>query len=289
MNDETTEAAGNPEPAGSHLEDGAGDVLDRIRSLGRKEQDWKAAFPRNFFLTITSVIVLGIVLTLVVLRGDVLFAVAPVEGQPPPPPPPESGFEYLIPFGTAFAGVLLFIMNVARDKREKFDFRKYFGEYAFRVAQTAVYLLIVWWAWTVWVQQGNTSTSLPPNILGLLVGLFILRVERAIEAMGEKFEEALNTILPAAISLSGPEKRQTHLKAASDVRDLEAQWQLLRPRIPDLGARDKIDASLEAARSINEGRDSGKARTAATELSRLFEDVRASADGESWVTLESLL
>ncbi len=127
------------------------------------------------------------------------------------------------------------------------------------------------------------------HILGLLVGLFILRVERAIEAMGEKFEEALSTILPGAVSLSGPEKRRSHLKAASDVRDLEAQWHVLRPRIPDLGARDKIDAALEAARNVNEGRDSAKARVAATELSRLFDDVRASADGERWVTWESLM
>lgn len=259
-------------------------MLDRIRSLERKEQEWRTALPRNAFLLVASLIVLGIVLTLVVQRGGDLFSVTDA-----PPQTPGSDFSYLIPFGTAFAGVLLFIMNVARAKRSEFDFRAYFGEYAYRVAQTAVYLLIVWWAWTVWVQQGNTSTSLPPNILGLLVGLFILRVERAIEAMGEKFEEALNTILPGAISLSGPEKRQTHMKAASDVRDIEAQWHVLRSRIPDLGARDKIDAALEAARSVNEGRDSAKARMAATELGRLFDDVRASADGERWVPWESLI
>ena len=278
--------------AGSHFEDGAGDVLDRIRALEPEEQGWKEAFPRNAFLAATSAIVLGIVLTLVVQRGDVLFTVAQDTASTPPPtlpPTPPSGWSYLIPFGTAFAGVLLFIMSVARDKRSKFDFRKYFGEYAYRVAQTAVYLLIVWWAWTVWVARGNASTSLPPNILGLLVGLFILRVERSIEAMGEKFEEVLSTILPGAISLSGPEKRQVHLKAASDVRDLETQWQLLRSRIPDLGARDKIDAALEAARKVTGGRDSGKARTAATELFRLFDDVKESADGERWVSLESLL
>ena len=107
--------------------------------------------------------------------------------------------------------------------------------------------------------------------------------------MGEKFEEVLSTILPGAISLSGPEKRQAHLKAASDVHDLETQWQLLRSRIPDLGARDKIDAALEAARKVTGGRDSGKARTAATEMLRLFDDVKESADGERWVSLESLL
>lgn len=277
MNDETSF-----QRVGSHLDDGAVDVLDRIRSLEQKEQGWRAAFPRNAFLTVISLIVLGIVLTLVVQRGDDLFSVTP-------PETPRSGFGYLIPFGTGFAGVLLFIMNVARNKRGEFDFRAYFGEYAYRVAQMAVYLLIVWWAWTVWVRQGNTSTSLPPNIMGLLVGLFILRVERAIEAMGEKFEEILNTILPGAIALSGPERRQAHLKAADEVRGLEAQWQVLRPRIPDLGARDKIDNALEVARRVTEARDSGRARAAATELGRLFEDVRASADGEQWVSWESII
>ena len=270
------------QPAGSHFSDEAGDALDRIRSLD-EEQDWRAALPRNIFLTCTSAIVLAIVLTLAVRRGGILFSIPPEQGTPTP------SFGYLIPFGTAFAGVLLFIMSVARAKRSQFDFRAYFGEYSYRIAQTAVYLLIVWWAWTVWVQRGNDSTSLPPNILGLLVGIFILRVERSIEAMGEKFEEVLNTVLPGAISLSGPQKRETQAKAASDVRDLEAQWHLLRSRVPDLGARDKINASLEAARKVTEGRDSGKARTAATELSRLFDDVRASADGERWVSWESLI
>jgi len=283
------------QPTESHFEAGAGDALDRIRSLEQPEQGWKEASARNAFLTFTSLIVLGIVLTLVVQRGSDLFTVVQevTEGTdatpPQPPPTPPSGWSYLIPFGSALAGVLLFIMSVAREKRSDFDFRAYFGEYAYRIAQTAVYLLIVWWAWTVWVGKGNESTSLPPNILGLLVGLFILRVERAIEAMGEKFEEMLNTILPGAIALSGPAKRQTLVKAVGDVKDLEVQWQVLRSRIPDLGARDKIDASLEAARNISEGRHSGRARLAATELSRLFDDVKASADGERWVSLESLL
>ncbi len=108
-------------------------------------------------------------------------------------------------------------------------------------------------------------------------------------ALGERFEELLNSILPGAMRLDGPEKRTAHVEARGTVREIEAQWKVLRPKISHMGARDRIDMAVETARELSDGRDSDSARKGAAELARLFEDVRAGADGEEWVPLESLL
>ena len=49
-------------------------------------------------------------------------------------------------------------------------------------------------------ETGIDGTYLTPNIMGFMVGLYILRVERTMGGLGEKFEEALMAILPKAAS-----------------------------------------------------------------------------------------
>ena len=273
MSDETQVQTPTP----TYLESGAGDVLERIQGLRPPVQNFKAALSRNTFLSVLAVLVITLVLWLAVRSGSDLFG------------NDVHGLEVLIPFGSAFAGVLLYIMGAARSLRSEWRIEVYFGEYVFRVAQAITYTMVVWWAWNAAVENDAASTALTPNILGLFVGMFILRVERAVVALGERFEELLSSILPGAIRLDGPERRRDHVEAQGTVRELGAQWKILRPKISDMGARDRIDQAVETARELGAGRDSDTARKAAAELARLFEDVRAGADGEQWVPLESLL
>lgn len=282
-------------PAGTYLETGAADVLERIRGLEPRKQSAREASGRNLFLSLLGALIIGGVGLLVVTTGPELFgsidttqSVSGTSTIPAGTAQEGLAWSYLVPFGSALVGVLLYIMGAARTLRSEWDGGAYFGEYVFRIAQTMVYLLIVWWAWTRF-DEGATATTLPPNILGLFVGMYILRVERAVDALGDKFGEALNTVLPSAAQLTGPERRRVQVRAAGQVQDLEAQWKVLRPQIPDLGARDSVDEAVEAARKLSIGRDSERARAAATELTRLFEDVRAGAQGEQWVPMETVL
>jgi len=198
-------------------------------------------------------------------------------------------WEYLIPYLLCFVGVALFVMNTARKKGDDWDFGQHYGDHAFRVAQAFGYLLVVWWAWASIAGAEIAGTSLPPNILGFMVGFFILRVERAMEGLGDKFEEMLKAVLPRAIAYQSTEDRKRYqLRGMYRIEDILSEWKAIRPQIDDLGARDMIDRAFDSAVDAAHGEDPEKARQAVEEVGRLFEDVKRGV-GEVLVPIEDLL
>lgn len=161
---------------------------------------------RNWFLFWTSLAVVLIIVPLSVIYGDEFFGTSTTGAQAAGAAPAQS---YLIPYLTCLAGVLLFIMGTARSKGDDWDLGRYRGEHACRVAQAFAYLFVVWWAWSKLSAGGELQgTYIRPNILGFLVGFFILRVERAMDGLGGKFEEMLFAILPRAARYTVVEERK---------------------------------------------------------------------------------
>jgi hypothetical protein len=270
---------------GSELEEAADAALARLREV--PPEDPKTSPYRHAFLIGFSILIIGIVVWVSVAYGAVLFNIESADGQPP------STGTFLVPYLMCLAGVALFVMNTARKKREAWSLREYVGDHAFRLAQAYAYLFIVWWAIAAVGAESNemvlAGTTLPPNIIGFLVGFFILRVERAMDGLGEKFEEVLTAILPRAISyVSAEERRRGQLKAAFRLEDLAVQWEALRPHIADEGAKIKIDEALDIARAAARREEPEQARLAAANVGRLFEDVKTGVS-EVLIPVEDLL
>lgn len=260
---------------------------------------------RHVFLGVLSLVVIALTLLLSVNYGDALFrgmsrssVVEHDQGrtlEPSEAPstverhPQVTTIERMLPFYSCLAGVLIFVMEIARKKRERWSLREYWGDHLFRVAQSFVYLFIVMWAWA---QVGNDDLvrpDVPPNILGFLVGLFILRVERAIAGLGAKFEEVLMAVLPRSVaSLSAEERRRQQLRAALRLDEIATQYEAVRTSIENPGARDIFDARLVAAQKVMESDEPEEATPLVQALSRDFETLKAGPK-EYLVPLEEVL
>ncbi|MBU1700036.1 MAG: hypothetical protein KJ970_03305 [Candidatus Eisenbacteria bacterium] len=246
---------------------------------------------RHIFMLILSAAVIILVLIVSYFFGEELFLGATVTSQVIPSYGGGSvtGWQFLIPYVTCLAGVLLFILNISRKKREQWRLREYWGDYAYRVAQAIAYLFVVMWAWAQWADENIVPTNVPPNMLGFLVGLFILRVERAMDGLGTKLEEVLMTILPRSVAMmSAEERRRSQLKAVYKMDDIVIQYEALRSRIDDLGARDKFDERINEVQEVLEGDDPERAKKLVESLARDFEEVKQNSR-ELMVSFEDLI
>lgn len=240
----------------------------------------KSSQIRHLFMAILSAIIIFIILLVSYKWGDAFFQ-SPEDTRQP--------IKALIPFITNLAGVLLFIMSTSRRKREGWKLREYWGDHCFRLAQSFSYLFIILWAWGAAAQDGVVPTAFSPNILGFLVGLYILRVERAIESFGDKFEEMLVAILPRSIAyITVEEKRRQQLKLVYKLDEIGSQYDALRSQINDPGARIKMDEDIAMAQRALESNDSENVMKTITDLTRNFDEVKRGV-GEILVPMEELL
>ena len=194
---------------------------------------------------------------------------------------PNWEWQHLIPYTTCLAGVLLFIMGTARAKRDDWDLDRYWGEHAYRVAQAFAYLFVVWWAWSKVAGDsdgGLSGTYIRPNILGFLVGFFILRVERAMDGLGDKFEQILFAVLPRAAKYTlYEERRRQQVQAGYRLSDIVTQWDAIAAQIGNEEVKAEFEQKLEAALEATTGSDPEKARRRAARVSRMFEQLKSEA------------
>ena len=269
--------AQDPRTAGKQPEDLDDDEAKRDRAKVRR---------RNEFLFGLSMMVILIIVPLSVIYGDEFFRSPDAGAQA------EGAFaqSYLIPYLTCLAGVLLFIMSTARQKGDDWDLGRYWGEHSYRVAQAFAYLFVVWWAWSkVAADGGLEGTYIRPNILGFLVGFFILRVERAMDGLGDKFEEMLFAVLPRAARYTVVEERKRQqLRAGYKLTDIATQWDVLSTQVGNESAKEDFEARLRSALELAAGADPEKARHAADDVSRMFERLKAEA-GEILIPVDDLV
>jgi len=233
---------------------------------------------RHVWMTGLSIIVVAIVLCFSYLEGDTIFD----DGEVAEP------IRYLLPFATNLAGVLLFILATARRKGDEWSLSDYWGEHVFRVAQSFAYLFLILWAWP---SEGNelVSERLGPNVLGFIVGLYIVRVERVVEAFGEKFEQVLATILPNSLRyMTTEERRRQQLRSVYRLDDIGIQWEAIRPQISDRGAQVRMDELIAEAQAATQGDDAERAQKLTQQLGLYFEEIKRSA-GEILLPVEQLV
>lgn len=242
---------------------------------------------RQIFMAILSAVIIGIVLVISYFEGSTLFA----KGMP------VSAKDSLLPYLTNTAGTLLFIMHTSRRKRARWKIREYWGEHCFRLAQSFAYLFIVLWAWPTGTETGPAGSTVvvpsvnqvPPLIIGFLVGLFVTRVERAMEGLGDKFEEALTAILPRATQyVSAEEKKRQQLRAVYRTDDMLTEYESLRPLIDDPAAQALIDDLAKKAKTAIAGDDPDAVTDAVDALGRTLETAKRSI-GETLVPVETVI
>jgi len=196
---------------------------------------------------------------------------------------------FLEPYLTNLAGVLLYILSVARQKKRAWNFRGHLGGHAFRVAQSMAYLFLILWAWPAIGSQKVVTDRLGPHVLGFLVGLYILRVERVMRSLGERFEDILASALPMALDYEAPgDKAGKKLRTTVKLEDLETQWEALRPQVADPGAQAHVDQRIAAIRKARAEEDEPEADRLSRELFPIFEEVKRRA-GEVLVPIDELL
>lgn len=257
--------------------------FDPTETAGGAEARYLQPWVRHLVMTVLSLVVIVIILAFSYYEGPQLFE--PPELTPQPTP----GKKYLLPYVTNLAGILLFILSTARRKREFWRLRDYFGDHVFRIAQSFAYLFVVLWAWPEAGARVAVSVRLYPNIIGFFVGLYILRVERAMEGLGDGFESILMSVLPSSVrSVSAAERRQRQAQAVYRLGELETQWLALRAQVDDPGARDSMDQLLARARAAEEDDDHGRARALVQEASLAFEELKRRA-GEVVMSVDQLL
>jgi hypothetical protein len=239
---------------------------------------------RQIFMLVLSLVVVVIVLMISFFFGEELFM-----GESKSAAGISSRFTYLLPYATCLAGVLIFIMSVARKKGDDWDLRGHWGEHLFRIPQAFAYLFIVMWAWAQGGSKDVVGENIPPNIIGFLVGLFILRVEKAMEGFGVKLEEILMSILPRSLAaVSAEEKRRQHLRTYYRLDEITQQYEAIRAEIDDPGAKERFDLELDRAREAVDGDDPDKARREVQAAARGLDEMKR-ASKEVLVPLSDLI
>lgn len=262
---------------GHNIKGEEGNWLSRL--MYKFGQSFNSPQMRHFFMFILSAIIVGIILYVSYARGDTFFG-TPEEGRKP--------IDSLVPFFTNLAGVLLFIMNTSRRKRDQWKLRDYWGDHCFRIAQSYSYLFVILWAWGAGKDAVNTK-SFSPNILGFLVGFFIIRVERAMESLGDKFEEILVSILPRSIGyISVEERRRKQLRAVYKLDEIASQYDAVRSQIDDPGAREEVDKQIAEAEEAVESKDPEIVYKKISKLARVFDEAKRGL-GEMLVPVDELL
>jgi hypothetical protein len=137
----------------------------------------------------------------------------------------------LYPFLLALTGTALYVMRSVRTRRERFN-ADYWPDYAFRCAQACVYLYIIL---AILAQTRDAPdlvnyafTGWSPNLIGLLVGLYILQVEKAMDGFGDRFGEALGAVLGRALTARTARDRQREqVHGEGRLAEIKAQLEAL--------------------------------------------------------------
>lgn len=159
-----------------------------------------------------------------------------------------------LPFVSCLVGVTLYTLSAVKKRRDRFDLR-YLPDYLYRAAQAMVYLYVI--LAVGWQKEGAVLDfeRWPPNLWGLLVGLFIEHVEKAMEGLGQRFEEVLAGILPRALDAPTSRERQLgRVRLEQRFREIQTQAEMLLPQLRSPAVREALRAQIDGTlRTLREG------------------------------------
>lgn len=129
----------------------------------------------------------------------------------------------------------------------------------------------------------------PPNLIGLMVGLFILHVEKAMEGFGQRFEEALTALLGRSLTArTTREKQIERLRDEQRFVEIQRQAELLASQLRSPGAREAIQRRLAAVAEIVRTGSSEELRGEVEKLSWEFEQIKVALREDSQTVAEIL-
>lgn len=184
-----------------------------------------------------------------------------------------------IPFVFTLMGVAIYIMTSARIHRENFELR-YLPDYFFRGAQAVIYLYVIMSIIAQSSEQENAAYNFKnwkPNLVGLLVGMFIPHVEKAMEGLGQRFEEILAGILPRSLTAkTSREKQLDQLRLEQKFQDIKMQSEGLISQMRDPGLSSTLMERLQdVTKTIKDG-DMDIVQEKVSQLSWDFEKIKQS-------------
>jgi len=113
----------------------------------------------------------------------------------------------------ALVGVIFHIASKHRQVRdaERFSWNEYGADYLFRAFQACVYVVLI--------QNlvgsngsGGSGVSWNMSLIALFVGMYIRKVEKAFESLGDRFGDMLSGILGTAVQRLSPAERRKKLE-----------------------------------------------------------------------------
>ncbi len=106
----------------------------------------------------------------------------------------------------ALVGVVFHIARKYQKLRdvENFNWKEYGPDYFFRAFQACVYVVVI-------QNLVDDSTGWDMSMVALFVGLYIQKVEKAFDSLGERFGDMLSGVLGTAVQKLSPEERRKKL------------------------------------------------------------------------------
>jgi len=210
----------------------------------------------------------------------------------------KKGQSQWLPFASALIGVSLYFMSTAKTYRDNWQLR-YLPDYCYRAAQAVVYVYIVL---AIMGQEGwgladgppqvppiPDFSHWPPNLIGLVVGLFILHVEKAVEGFGQRFEEALTAVLGRSLTArTSREKQIARLRDEQTFSEIERQAELLASQLRSPGAREAIQRRLATVGALVRTGSPEELRQEVEKLSWEFEQIKVALREDSQTVAEIL-
>jgi hypothetical protein len=102
-------------------------------------------------------------------------------------------------------GVLFHLMSKYRELRDLdlFDLNRYILDYGFRIIQVFIYIIVL----DNLLNNGEGGLRTDMVLISLFTGMFITRVEKSFESLGDRFGDMLKGLLGVSMDRLSPEER----------------------------------------------------------------------------------
>ena len=132
-------------------------------------------------------------------------------------------------------------------------------------------------------------SSWPPVLVGLMIGLFILHVEKAMEGFGERFGEALSALLGRSLEGKTPRERQMdRIRDEKKLDEIRQQAELMASQAPGGAVLKGFQKRIEEVTDICRDGEPNAIHDAVTKLAWDFEQVKVALREETTTVAEIL-
>lgn len=129
----------------------------------------------------------------------------------------------------------------------------------------------------------------PPVLVGLMIGLFILHVEKAMEGFGERFGEALSALLGRSLEGRTPrEKQMDRIRDEKKLEEIRQQAELMASQAPGRAVLVGFQKRIAEVTGICRDGEANAIHDAVTKLAWEFEQIKVALREETTTVAEIL-